>query len=151
MGIGSIPKKNIDGVVIQGNSPFAEKKIGDYKVYKRVHGVKQSIGIGQTVAITFVVPYDMCKITEIQIVNGKLGDTCDFEVYDTPTGTISGYPNIMLNQFGFDVNIAEKFHREHSNYDADLIKDMMLEVHYTNNTGIALEIGVNFVLHELKL
>lgn len=142
------------------HSPFASKAVGGQKLYKRVRGVKSAtILAGQSANISLVVPYAQCKISAIELVGGSTGDTCHFKVYDTPTGTISatlaatGYtaiPNLMLNQFGFDVNIADTFHREESAYDADLIQDMKLEVNYTNNTGGSVVIGINFVLHELK-
>lgn len=137
-------------VGVSEQPPFAVKTFNGKKLYKRVHGVKQTVAVGQTVDIFLVVPYDQCKITAVDIVGGKLGDTCDFEVYDTPTGTLSTIPNLMLNQFGFNVNVAPGFYREESSYDADLIKDMKLEVRYTNNGVASVEIGVNFVLHELK-
>lgn len=140
---GSYPK-------VMQNSPFTSKVIDGKKLYKRVHGVKVEVLSGQTADIEFVVPYNFCKINAVDIVGGNIGDVCDFEVYDTPTGTISGYPNILLNQFGFAVNIAKDFYREESSYDADLIKDMKLEVHYTNNSANTVTVGVNFILHELK-
>ena len=132
----------VNRVQTVASSPFAAKVLPDgRKLYKIVHGMKETIGIGQEVAISFVIPYNYAEVTAVEIVNGMAGDTCDFEVYDTPTGTISGYPNVMLNQFGFNVNISPVFHREESSYDADVIKDMKLEVHYKNNSGINLDMG----------
>lgn len=128
-------------------SPFANKVLGKKKLFKRVHGIKQSCVVGENIFL-FSIPYNNCKITGIELIWGSEGDTCELEVYDTPTGTISGIPNYKLNQFGYTVNVSANHYEHKSEYDADLIKDMVLEVHY--NSTVAKVIGVNFILNEVK-
>ncbi len=138
-------------VSVDKSTPFANKILPSGKrVFKRVHGVKATVEDAQK-NIELIIPYDFCKITGIELIAGNYGDKVNFKVYDTPTGTISTIPNYMLNQFGFDVYLAQDRHKEESNYDADLIKDMKLVVEYIPvNTGSPREVYVNFMLHELK-
>lgn len=131
--------------------PFASKVLPDgKKLFKRVHGVSSTIAANSSDSIEIIVPYAQCKITSIEILGSIHGDTCDFNVYDNAAGTVSTVPNLKLNQFGFNVYMAEKYHKEESSYDADLIQGMKLEVVFTNSTNEASLIGVNFILHELK-
>lgn len=130
--------------------PFSSKIISDgSKLYRRKHGANASIPANSSGTISLVVPYNLCKINKAELVNTAVGDTVDFKVYDTPTGTLSTVPNLMLNQFGFGVEMPDNFYEDYSEYDADLIKDMKVEVTYYNNSGSARTVGVNFTLHEV--
>lgn len=132
------------------NLPFDAKKLPDGKsLYRKVHGVKKTLN-GDT-TFDLVIPYDNAKITGVEVVWAPVGLQCDMKVYDTPTGTISGFPNLMLNQYGFDVGLGKDFYEENSNYDADLIKDMKIECLVKNPASLTDEICVNFILHEVKL
>lgn len=137
-----------DSIQKQNNQPFASKTIGDKKLFRRVHGVKKTLS-GDT-TFDLVIPYDACKINAIEILWAPECLQADLKVYDTPTGAISTVPNYMLNQFGFDAGIAKDFYVESSNYDADLIKDMKVEVVLKNPANSTKEVCVNFILHELK-
>lgn len=132
----------------QSNSPFAAKTIGKKKLFRRVHGVKKTLS-GDTV-FDLVIPYDNCKIDSIEILWAPECLQADLKVYDTPTGTISTVPNLMLNQFGFDAGVAKDFYAEKSQYDADLIKDMKVEVTLKNPDNSTKDVCVNFILHEVK-
>ena len=118
------------------------------KLFRRVHGVKKTLS-GDTV-LELVVPYDQCKINAMEILWAPECIQADLKVYDTPTGTISTFPNAMLNQFGFDAGVAKDFYVETSQYDADLIKDMKIEVTLKNPENSTKDVCVNFILHELK-
>lgn len=132
------------------NYPFADKKLPNgKKLFNRVHGVVVSVQNAPD-NIDFVVPYTACKITGIEIINGVIGDKANFKVLDTPTGTVSGTPNAVLNQFGFNVNVAEKFYERSSKYDADLIQNMKLRIEYdAKDELLPRDIHVNFILHEV--
>lgn len=134
-------------VAVNTQPAFAGKTVGSQRIFKRVHGVSQSLSVGSN-TVEFVIPYVACKITGVELIGGALGDTVNFKVYDTPTGTISGYPNVQLNQFGFNVNLRPEYHAENSSYDADLIQDLKLSVEYTSVD--AKTIYINFILHEVK-
>lgn len=132
------------------NSPFASKEISGKRLFKRVHGITASVQNAPD-TINFNVPYDNCKITEIEIIGGAIGDKCDLYVVDTPTGTISGVNDLVLNQFGYSVNVAKDYYSHSSNYDADLIKDMKVRIVYdAKDELLPKTIGINIVLHELK-
>lgn len=131
--------------------PFASKILTNgTKLYKRVHGVKKTIAANSTDTLRFTVPYIQCKITGADILGGSHGDTCDFNIYDNSIGTISTIPNYKLNQFGFQVCIVKDFHKEHSNYDADLIQGMVVELNYTNTLNEPALICMNVIIHEVK-
>lgn len=150
MGIHVMPEVDNTGKPINKTSPFASKSIDGKSLFKRVHGVVLECSEGTNV-IDFVVPYDMAKLNQIDILWADEGCTVDFKVYDTPSGTISTVPNYMLNQFGFGAGVAKDHFKQHSEYDADVIKDMKLEATITLPTGAATKkLCVNFILNEMK-
>lgn len=142
-----IPERDGKGRFVLRVAPFGAKEDDGKKLFKRVHGEVKDCVIGDNV-FELVVPYDLAKLNRIEIVGGEIGDTADFEVYDTPTGLISTVPNVMLNQFGFGVAVAPNYYDQYSEYDADVYKDMKLECHI--NSVSVKKIGVNFILNELK-
>lgn len=127
--------------------PFASKKMNGKSLYKRIHGISCDVEIGAN-EILFTVPYNLCKITGIEFLNGSHGDSCSLEVLDTATGLITGIPNQKLNQFGFSVYVAHGFYEHKSEYDADLYKDLQLKIIYTSIED--KNIAMNFILNELK-
>jgi hypothetical protein len=130
--------------------PFASKQLcSGKKLFRRCHGIVVSLPANDSVSGEIVIPYNQCKINKVEVVWAPEGVTANLEVYDTPTGTLSGYPNVKLNQFGFNVAIAKDFHADESQYDADLIKDLKVKVTLTNSTDVAKNVGINFFLHEL--
>jgi len=156
-------------VDVDQSPPFASKKIlvnGVTKsLFKRVHGVSETIVAGATTSIDFVVPYLAAKFTGANIFGSDLGDTLDFKVMDNATNDYSGaptsplpdyYPNYQLNQFGFDVEMPNGaipnggVYENTSNYDADLYPGMIIRCEYTNNGATDKKIAMNVWLHEVK-
>lgn len=150
-----------NGVAIEKVKPFSDKNLPDgRKVFKRIHGVSSSV-YDIMAPIEFIIPYNTCKITGVEVIAAMHGDNVNLKIYDTPDGMIQQLfygiapenvePNKFLNQFGFNTNLAKDFHRETSNYDADLIKDMKIVVEYNpKNTGSSRDVYINFILHEIK-
>ncbi len=132
------------------SQPFADKQVDGKKLFKRVHGSTLASNTTSDQNIDFLVPYTQAKITGLEVINADMGDRADFMVLDTSAGTISGIPNYKLNQFGFDVNLAEKFHKEESSYDADVILGMTLRVVFKAASATSKTVGFNFILHEMK-
>lgn len=131
-------------------TPFADKILPNGKrLFNRLHGAQFSVS-GSPDVCDFNIPYDTCKLTGIEIINGSFGDTCNLKVVDTPTGAISGVPDFILNQFGFNVNIAKDYYKRESAYDADLIKDMKIRIEYDSVATLPAPIYINFILHEVK-
>ena len=139
--------------------PFAAKTLSTgQKLFKRIHGTFQTIPANSTANIELIVPYNQAKINALEILGASHGDTSNFNVYDNAAGTVTstlaatGYtaiPNFKLNQFGYNVCMRAGFHMEESQYDADVILGMKLQLEYTNNTNEEVVIGANFILHEL--
>lgn len=149
-------------VEVEAVPPFSAKKIrvnGVLKsLFKRVHGVKSSsISAGGEVDIDLVVPYAHAKFTGAEIFGTELGDTLKFYVLDDATNTYSGapttspgYPNYILNQFGFDVEMPVDRYKNTSEYDADLYQNMVVRCKYKNNGANAKTISMNVWLNEVK-
>jgi len=126
---------------------FAAKTRAGKKLYSRTHGKKHSVTTGLSYP-NFVIPYDSCLFNEVEIINGEVGDYIDLFILDTATGTVTTIPNYPLNQFGYDVFLVAGFYKRGSNYDAELFKDLQIDMKYYSISD--KDIYVNYVLHELK-
>lgn len=143
-------KDNLPSQVESLAQPFASKILSNgSRLFRRVHGITASVQNAPD-NIDFTVPYAKCKITGVQILNGKIGDKANFKVLDTAGGLISGVPNAVLNQFGFDVNIIPDEATYPSKYDADLIAGMVLRIEYDAvDELLPRTIYVNLDLHQV--
>ncbi|MDZ4810749.1 MAG: hypothetical protein SGI96_21140 [Bacteroidota bacterium] len=128
-------------------SPFASKSYGSKKLYKRVHGVKLVCIAGSNESI-YEITYPWVKITGIELTWGEAGDTVSFYVLDSTTGLLTTVPNLVLNQFGFNVNVAKDYYHHKSEFDADIYQTLQLKTIY--NSVSAKTVGINFILNELK-
>ena len=128
-------------------SPFTDNYYNAKRLFKRFHGQKFAVEQGGNV-LDFIVPYEMCKISSVEIIGGTSLDTASLEVLDTEAGTISGVSNAKLGQFAFDVNISQGFSAAESSYCTDLIQGLIIRITYTSSTNKT--IGINYVLHEEK-
>lgn len=137
----------VKDVSVQAQPSFTSKKIGTKSLFIRATGKVFPVVVGAN-TLDISIPYDVMKFNGLQIVNGKVGETVNLKVLDTPAGLISGVPNYMLNQFGFNVNLLDgEFIRE-SKYDADIYKDMVVRIELTAIE--ARDFRVNYSLHEVK-
>lgn len=152
--LGELPSK-----VQNKNFPFADKTLPEgNKLFRRKHGTLKNIPANSTEAIQITIPYTMAKFNKAEIINGSPGDVVNLKVYDNEFGTIQQTmgvpaqaitPNLFLNQFGFNVAVCKDYYEDESNYDADVIQGMIIEVEYTNNSASEVLIGVNITLHEI--
>ena len=151
MSINIMPERDSNGRVINSSErPFATKEIDGKSLFKREHGIVVNCSAGANV-FELTVPYAHCKMNEAKIVWQPSGCTADFEVFDDANGTYSTIPNYKLNQFGFNVGLAEKAHHSTCRYDADVYLGMVVRCTITCPTGMtAQDICVNFILNELK-
>jgi hypothetical protein len=140
-------KSKCNGKISNVQSPFADKSIGTKKIYKRVHGIQQSLIVGNN-DIFFTISYPWVKITGIELIGGEILDRASFHILDTTTGTYSTVPNFMLNCFGFDVNMKKDYYSHLSEYDADLYQGMQIKIVY--NSISEKTVGINFLLNEVK-
>jgi hypothetical protein len=145
-GLRSLQESLIETRVVS-NPPFAGKTVGEKKIFSRMTGKKFPVTVGVN-TLDFLIPKTEMKMNGVEITNGKVGETVNFKVLDTATGAISTIPNFMLNQFAFDVNLPDGFYSQKSNYDADVIKDLVIRIEIT--AVEARDLCVNYLLHELK-
>lgn len=144
-------KNMVVGQIRSVNYPFADKCLPDgRKLYTRVHGISAQVA-GAPDNITFTVPYPVCKLTGIQILNGELGDSINFKILDKSSAPLYGVPNALLNQFGFNVKVNGPYYKYDSEYDADLVQDMQIRLEYDAITSDLLPktVYINFILHEV--
>lgn len=133
--------------------PFHSKELSDIqkKLFRRAHGIKQTLNANGNTTIEFEVPYTWAKITTMEVVGLPEMMQVDVTVHDTTTGTYSqtGISKFQLNKFGYDINIAKNYYRDHSEYDADLYQGMFIRMVIKNTTNLTPEIGINITLHEV--
>lgn len=142
-------KANCNKKVIR-NDAFVEKTLPNgKKLFRRAHGIQHTLFANSDNIIEFVVPYNWCKITTMEVIGLSEMLKIDLSVMDTPAGTYSTIPNYKLNQFGFNVNASKNYYKDHSEYDADLYLGMIVKIVIKNNTTNTETIGINFTLHEV--
>ncbi len=134
--------------------PFATKVLKDgSKLFRRKHGVKETIPAGQEKDIVFVVPYTKAKINKLEIIDANALDRVDLLVKSPVDANIAaayGMPaDILLNQFGFDVVVSELLYSDKSDYDADVFEHMQIIVTYKNDTASDKTVGFNLIFHEV--
>lgn len=131
--------------------PFHSKELVDIqkKLFRRAYGIQGTLIANGNTTIEFTVPYAWCKITTMEIVGLPEMMKVDLCIMDSPLGLYTGVPNYKLSQFGFDVNVAKNYYKDHSEYDADLYMNMVIKVIIKNDTANTPTIGINFTLHEV--
>ena len=128
--------------------PFASKILQDgKKLYSRTVGITASLSAGSNV-IEYTIPYPWVKMVGIEAINCEALDIVDCKIIDTNTGTYSGVPNYVLNQFGYAVNLPKDFYSRTTNFDADLYLNMVIRLEYSSVSSKT--IGINFLIHEVK-
>lgn len=141
-------KSPAQSLTVGSSPPFASKTWGLKSLFKRITGQKFSLVVGSNNNLIYLATFPQIKFTGIEIVNGEIGDTVSLYVLDTATGTYSTFPNAVLNQFGYAVNVAERFSAHKSEFDADIYAGMQIKVVYTSMS--VKTIGLNYIMNELK-
>jgi hypothetical protein len=135
------------------NYPFCLKELPDIqkKLFRRAHGVSAALNANGNTTIEFEVPYTWAKITTMEVVGLPEMMQADVTIHDTTNGTYSGtgQSKYQLNKFGYDINLAKNYYRDHSEYDADLYMGMIIRMVIKNTTSLTPTIGVNITLHEV--
>lgn len=132
------------------NLPFTSKDLPNGKRLKRrKHGYTHTLTTG-TSSMEIVVPYAHAKINQAEIVWAPEGLTCNFKVLDTAIGTYSTVPDFLLEQFGFNVNVAKDFFTDISQYEADMYAGMRIKIEFNNTSIVEKTIGINVVFHEVQ-
>lgn len=117
------------------------------KFYARNTGIQSAVTTGSNV-INYTMSYAWVKIIGIECIGCEALDTCELKVYDNASGTYSGVPNALLNQFGYTLNMAANFYSRTSPFDADLYAGMVLQITYVSLSNKT--IGFNMIMNEVK-
>ena len=130
------------------STPFASKELptGE-RLFRRKHGHTHTLTTGAS-TLEITVPFK-CKLNQAEVLYCPEGVSCDFKILDTAAGTYSTVPNYLLNQFGYDVNIAKDFFTDTSQFEADLLTGMRVVVVFNNTSDTEKTIGVNIVFYEV--
>lgn len=130
--------------------PFCAKELpGGEKLYRRAHGYTVTLAPNGSTTLIIHVPYNACKINEAEVIGCCAGVSVDIKVLDSTSGTYTGVPSYMLNQFGFNVNIAKDYYKDLSPYDADLRLNMQIQFTFINSSSDTPTLGVNVPFHEV--
>lgn len=140
-------------VSVQSAPAFGEKSaiIGGVlkKFYARNTGLQYVVSPGSNL-LTYTATYPWAKMIGVECINALPLDTAELRVYDNPSGTYSGVPNALLNQFGYTLNMGPDFYVRFSPFDADLYASMVIKITYVS-VGVAdRTVGVNFIMNEVK-
>ena len=129
-------------------SPFSAKALPNgKKLFKRLHGIKHNVMVVSN-TITFTIPYPSVKMTGLEFINASNGDTASMTVLDSTAGNYSGVPNLVLNQFAFDLNVCKDFYSYNSEYDADLYQGMQVKIVFMSMEP--KQLSINLILNEVK-
>lgn len=138
-------------ISVSSTPPFADKTMViagvTKKLYARTVGIQAALSVGAN-TITYTATFPWVKITGIEAINCEALDTAHFKVYDTAAGTYSGYPNALLNQFGYSVNLPKDFYKRIADFDADLYIGMVIKVEYVSISEKT--VGLNLIMNEVK-
>jgi hypothetical protein len=110
-------------------------------MFTKVHGVKASFAIDETKTLEYTIPYTKCFLTGAEVVF-DVKSTTDMEVAHPTAGT--------LEQYGYDVNEGTIQYTRESKYGAELAAGLILKCTVTNTSGVAMDIGVNFLLIDVR-
>jgi hypothetical protein len=117
------------------------------KLFARNIGFDYALSAG-TNTITYSIPYPWLKMLGMEVVNCEALDKVNFKVFDNSLGTYSGVPNLLLNQFAFNLNLPKDYYSRESRFDADIYYGMVLSIEY--NSISAKTIGINLAANEVK-
>ena len=128
------------------NPPFKSKEHHNFDG----RGQSYTASASATTNMDFTVPnhatgYDFDGLT---LIGTELGDTVTMKVLDDASGTYSGVPNYVLNQFATNWNTAKDKCSEMMPYPARLYSGMIIRIEYTN-ASVEKTIGMNARLHKV--
>lgn len=117
------------------------------KLYARNTGFQVTLTAGSN-TVTYTATYPWVKLIGVEVIGAETLDYVDMKVYDNSSGTYSGVPNYMLNQFAYSVNIPKDYYIRLSQFDADMYINMVVE--FTYHSVSDKTIGINLIMNEVK-
>lgn len=139
-----IPQTDANGHVINHSKSYSDASniTEDGKVlYKKIHGIKADVPSGQTHSFQFQIPYSEVFFRGAEIV---------VDIVSVSNFKILIPPSTVSEQYGYSVNMGKILYMRESEYTARLPQGIIIECECTNDTNETLEMGVNFLLDELR-
>ena len=126
-----------------GNTPaFSSNKTEDGKLlYLKIHGMKAVIPPNGSHAFLFTIPYIEAYLQGAEIFVDILAQT-DMKIKHPDIGT--------LEQYGYQVCTGKVIYKRQSDYAAKLPMGLQVSATCFNTEDTSQEMGVNFVLHEIR-
>lgn len=144
-------KPTVLNSAVQAQAPFGNKTIiingVTKKLFARFTGFQTTLTTGSN-EINHTVIYPWAKIIGIEVINCSALDTASLKIYDNDLGSYSGVPNLLLNQFSFDLNMPDGFYQRQAQFDADIYQGMVIKIDYTSVSDKT--IGINILYNEVK-
>lgn len=144
MGASYIPDKDANGNLIQHSDAFASNATVDGKIlYTKIHGMKADVSANTTHIFQFTIPY-----TEIYFQGAEIL----VDIVSISNFTIKHPLDLTtpLEQYGYSVNMGKIIYKREARYAARIPQGIVLECEVTNDTDSTQEMGVNFILHEIR-
>lgn len=98
--------------------------------------------------LNYTAAYAWVKIIGLECIGAEIGDYAELRVYDNASGTYSGVPNALLNQFGYTLYMAKDYYVRISQFDSDIYTGMVLKVTYNSISN--KNVYINYLMNEAK-
>lgn len=128
---------------------FSSSYVTDGQLFRRKHGYTLSVNANALSVMDIIVPYAICKLDSVELINCGAGDAVSFKVLDDDLGTVSTIPKQQINQFGFETRMAEGFYKDQSKYEANLVQGLYLRIEYQETNNLTKDIYINIDFHEV--
>jgi hypothetical protein len=124
---------------------IADNQTDDGKIlYYKIHGFKTEIPAGESYTFRLQNPYSEAYFQGAEILVNIIG-VSDFDVaIPTEQG------DFVVEQYGYDVNMGEIIYQRESQYASRIPQGIIIRNTYTNDTDNTLEVGINFIMHEIR-
>ena len=144
MGASILPDKDASGRLVNRTGAFASNATEDGKIlYTKIHGLKADVPANTTHVFQFTIPYAEIYFQGAEILSDIVG------VSDLTIKHPLDLSN-PLEQYGYSVNMGKTLYKREAKYAARIPQGLILECEVTNDTNDTQEMGVNFILHEIR-
>mgnify|MGYP001626523508 FL=1 len=110
-------------------------------LYLKIHGMKAVIPANGTHEFLFTIPYNEVYLQGAEIFVDILSQT-DMSIKHPQVG--------VIEQYGFDVCTGKIIYKRQAQYAARLSMGLQVSAMCTNTENTEQEMGVNFILHEIR-
>lgn len=121
---------------------FSTNVTADGKIlYLKIHGMKAVVAAGETHEFLFTIPYTEIYLQGAEIFVDILSQS-DMRIKHPLAG--------VIEQYGYSVCMGKVIYKKQAQYAARLPQGLQISCEVTNVELTELEMGVNFILHELR-